>query len=263
MVSTMNGSGPHTAAPAWQARADELTAKWQARVRERQQAQIDVLASAQPVEVNLPSGLQVLAIRAHIISLKEAGRIPDAITPYVLNLLKIGQEQDEKSVQKHIDDTEDDAVKMLDAVWLATVVAPSFTSDLVPEDGSVPMRQVDPIDKVALFNWAQGVEDHLSIFRGPGNAGGTRPDGSAVQHPSSDYVRRRSVSGATPGVPTAAGDVLHGNDRRRPSQTDEGRGSQGARSTGEGQHDQTSSGVDVSAGHRSGRTAGGRKRRIK
>lgn len=140
----------------------DLTAIWEEAIRKRQAAQME---SSPPVVVPLPSGLEVKAVRVNILTLLEIGRIPDAITPFVIDLMDLGDAGDADAIEDEIQKRWEEWVMMLDAVWVAAVVEPLFTKDKAPKTGVINVQFVATPDKIALFNWCQGVTDHLADFR--------------------------------------------------------------------------------------------------
>lgn len=148
-----------------QKRADELTIKWQERIRARQ---AEAIAKMKPVEVPLPKGDPVLAVKIPVITLLEAGRIPDGLTPFAIELMRLGNTQGNDNaraqVQEQIEKRWAEFTQLLEVVWTQAVVAPKATL-LAYEEGFVSVSNIEIEDKLALFNWCQGVTDHLADFR--------------------------------------------------------------------------------------------------
>ena len=143
-------------------RAEEISARWREKVLERQSA---ALLTSDPIEVEMPSGDSVLAIRANLLSLLEAGRIPDGLTPFVTDLMRSEPGDIVKTITTKIETNWSEYLRMLDNVWIACVVAPRTSFARIPADGEVSITLIELDDKIALFNWAQGVSDHLAAFR--------------------------------------------------------------------------------------------------
>lgn len=148
-------------------RSKDLTDTWEKAIRERKAR---LLLEQDPVEIELPSGASVLAVRAPLITLLEAGRIPDGLTPFVLDLFVRGNqlekpEEASDRVMKTIEERWQEYVKTLDAVFVATVAAPVFTAQDPPPEGSLRLADVTLADKIAVFNWCQGVTNYLAAFR--------------------------------------------------------------------------------------------------
>lgn len=244
----------------YEERAAELTARWQQAIRRRQ---AEAISRMQPVEVELPDGEPVLAIRAPLAWLLEAGRIPDALTPFVLDMMALGQERGTEDVAEElVGRRQHDFVRLLDAVWLACVVAPRFTLAALPGPDEIALSQVSVADKIALFNWAQGVSDHLASFRaGPGGAARAAPDRQGVRAGSGDAAGDRSPAGSLAGVADPAGDVDLGEVGRRAPCRDAGGAGQpaapeGANASGAEIHLPAGAGLS-----RSGRPRGGSRDR--
>lgn len=205
-------------------RAAEIAARWQKKLEERQQAD---LLSHDPVEVEMPSGDVVLAIRANLLSLLEAGRIPDGLTPFVLDLMKTPALEVQESIPSKIEHHWDEYSRMLDNVWISCVVSPPTTSARIPDPGQVWVGKIDLNDKIALFNWAQGVSDHLAAFRDP-EAGTLR---IVVDESGVSRVDGRTAPRAEPGEAVVAvladqpsGDDVRPVGGRAKARNDRGRG---------------------------------------
>lgn len=140
----------------------DLTAIWEEAIRKRQK---QALLEAEPFDVPLPSGLHVKAVRANLLSILEAGRIPDALTPFVTDLMQLGDEGDPAEIEEEIKKRWEEWEMTLDNVWVSVVVEPRFTTGISHKDNAIPVRLVEISDKIALFNWCQGVTDHLASFR--------------------------------------------------------------------------------------------------
>ncbi len=236
MSNGLNGSGD-SAAPVYA----ELTTAWHARVKERQQSE---LTQAEAVEVELPGGTPVYALKANVISLLEAGRIPDALTPFVLDLLKAGREQGDVAVTKLLVDGFADWVRLMDAIWLVCVVQPKFVADGTLSDDAIPMRLVDLEDKIAFFNWAQGVPDHLDAFRQSRDDARASPDGEGIRTASGADVGSGPTEGTVTRLPTDASNVLRRTGGRKPSAAETHR-MDSDRADVQGHEPASSAGVDL------------------
>lgn len=238
----------------YERRAAELSAAWQERTRQRQVAQVRRLP---PVEVELPDGEPVLAVRAPLLPLLEAGRIPDALTPYVLDLLAAGK-RGETAAETFIAERWQEWVTLLDAVWLASVVAPTFTASAVAHDGAIPVRLVSLPDKIALFNWAQGVDDYLDSFRDRSGAD-ARAASAGDDLPGADpgdAPGDRSATGAVAVVADQPGLPVRRARRRSATAGNATGDGAGSASAAEGDGLPGGAGVDLSAGDRRRTTAG-------
>lgn len=225
----------------------DLTAIWEKAIRQRIN---DELVKADSQVVPLPSGLSVKAVRVNIVTLVEAGRIPDALTPFVTELMALGDEGDADTISEEIDRRWEEWLMVLDAVWLAAVAEPVFTKKNAHGPGEIPIGVVDISDKMALYNWCQGVTNYLAPFQlaksedvsaGSDGAprpvvdkpvdagvhgGGTRP---RAGHPSDQPVDS---------VPVQPGDDVLGPVRRRPAGS-KGRTNGGAKAQPETDHSRT------------------------
>lgn len=251
MGNGLNGAGD-SAGPS------ELTSLWHARVKERQQSQ---LAQNPAIRVELPGGMPVMAVRANVLSLVEAGRIPDALTPFVLDLLKAGREEGHDAVTKLLTDGYSDWVRLMDAVWLTCVVEPTFVPDGALSDAAIPMRLVPVDDKVAFFNWSSGIDSHLDAFRQPGDAARASSDGEGVRNSSGGDVGSGPLPGTVTRLPVDASDVLRRKGGGKPPEADEAGAGAPAGASVEGIDVEREATLDVSAGHRDGAATGARGRR--
>jgi hypothetical protein len=147
----------------------------------------------EPVLVELPSGLSVKAARPSLLLLLRAGRIPDAIAPRVEQLIATAQSGGEDAVRVALTNGHKDNpaawyaewVNLLDTVWLAAVVEPTFGAALSTDPDLIPVDQVADDDKTFLFMWCQGVAEEVATayFRTrarPDAAVGTGPDGGPL-----------------------------------------------------------------------------------
>lgn len=153
----------------YQARKTGLDSKWEAIIKQRQAS---ALLTVAPTPVELPSGLEVDAIRVTLLTIWEAGRIPDALTPLVIDLMRTAEvtsAETAQNVQALMEARFEEFTWLLDVVWVTAVTTPEFTLAKYSED-KLPVRHVDLLDRLCLFNWCQGVTDHLAAFRG--QAGG-------------------------------------------------------------------------------------------
>jgi hypothetical protein len=143
-------------------KTEDLSSIWEEAIKKRQIARLEV---SSPERVTLPSGLPVMAVRSPLIVFLEAGRIPDGVTPFVLDLMELGDEGDADAIQETVEERWEEWKMMLDSVWLAAVVKPRFTRGNNKKRGFIPLDLVPISDKISLFNWCQGVTDHLASFR--------------------------------------------------------------------------------------------------
>lgn len=191
-------------------RSTDLTAKWEEAIRQRK---ADLLLTLAPVEVEMVTMPPVMATRIPLISLVEAGRIPDALTPFVIDLYdKTHDEQKpEEATARRLSLIEErwaEYVKTLNVVWLAAVQAPVFTAANPPPPGELCIDDVALADKIALFNWCQGVTNHLAAFRELKN-GAVRLVGD---EPSIPEQNTSGTSGDSQREPVAVVATEHGNN---------------------------------------------------
>ena len=207
------------------ARKASLSDKWEAAVRQRQAT---AMLSVEPSHVELPSGLEVDAIRVNLVTIWEAGRIPDALTPLVIDIMKTAKgtrASAASDVQKVFEERFHEFSWLLDVIWVAAVTTPEFTLEKYSDTGKIPIRLVDLLDKLSLFNWCQGVTDHLAAFRGA-SRGPTRP---VVDKPVVSEVHSSGAPGDQPsGEPLASVASEPVGDDIRPVG---GRKARGSRST--------------------------------
>lgn len=188
-----------------------LTAKWESVVKQRQ---ANALATATPTLVELPSGLEVDAIRVDLLTIWEAGRIPDALTSLVTDMMNAAEQtsaQAAQNVQAIMEARWEEFDWLLNVVWVAAVVAPEFTLAKYSQD-KTPVRHVDVADRLSFFNWCQGVTDHLAAFRGQ-TRGSVRP---VADEPVVSEVHTGGTPGSNnPGEPLASvANQPGGNDVR-------------------------------------------------
>lgn len=129
-------------------------------------------ASGLGVMLDLPSGNQVRARRPHLLVLMNEGRIPDALTPLVtqiINLIQGGMVEGAfKAVMKEYADDEAKAYtrfsELLDVTWINSVIEPVFVKNpLIQKGFAVSGVPID--DKMFLFTWCQGVSQDIATFR--------------------------------------------------------------------------------------------------
>ena len=190
---------------------------------------------AEAIRLELPSGLDVEAIRMPLRFLLRKGLIPDPVTPVIADYIAtLDADNPDEMVEKQVDafnETPMAAFKrwmtIIDTVWLCCVTRPSFTDDESREDAEEPpyyMGDVDYFDKLYVYQWAQGVDESVVEFlHGQKQALGALADGDGVPLSSEPVLRIERRGGRMVGVLDRPGDVpvgeLHqepdrGNDRR-------------------------------------------------
>lgn len=245
---------------AFEAKAAALTAAWQERVKARQ---AQAIAASEPHEVPLPSGLTVMAVRADMRSLLEAGKLPDSLTGYALSLLNVGRTGGEASLTPLLTEQLAEWNALMDAMWLSSVVAPKFVANGVMDGTAIPMRQVEFEDKVAFFNWSNGVSDHLAAFRDAGDVARTAPDRESLRSGPGAAGGDQSGDGVAARLEPQTGDVLRGHNRRKPAQGNAAGADAGPGAGAEGDALVARSEVDLAAsrGARSAAARRGARRR--
>lgn len=209
-----------TASPPWQARAGELSTLWQTKAAERKARRLE---RETPWEVALPFSDPVLAVRLDIFTVIQKQKLPSPLAAYALDLLKI--RHDQEATAARILETQAEMSQLLDAVWLACVVWPEFTTEENPAGDALPLIDVPNADKETLFNWAQGMVPDGVTFRRPADVGAARPDEPAIQPAPGDLVRRRPARGSVVGEADRGRDVLRGSGSRASATVDQERGS--------------------------------------
>jgi hypothetical protein len=129
----------------------------------------------------LPSGLTVTARRVDLQSFIRRGEVPNALLPIVEEALAKGKEMDTAKMvsgDKVSMEMVNDMFNMVEQVTIETVIAPRIQpvptddrgmdipidSELRDED-TVYIDEVDPEDKMFLFQWATGGTEDLASFR--------------------------------------------------------------------------------------------------
>lgn len=169
------------------------------------------------LDVELPSGLSVKAIRPNIFVLLQQGRIPDAVTPIVDRMIADSMGDIRDAGNRFQKGVEQDFVQdplqsfnkyklLLDIVWIEAVVDPIFVRDInhLPieveskmvgmsdeekaefRDGILPLAGVAIDDQMYLFNWCQGVTEPIISFR-------ERQDGLMANLPNLQRLRQMAM----------------------------------------------------------------------
>jgi hypothetical protein len=155
--------------------------------RQHLQAQINQLVV--PVDLTLPSGVSVLAVRPHLLLMYRHNVFPNFLTPLVEKLIQSAKDDDDGAEEfiEHKIETEavqayNEFMALLDYVWVTAIVDPIFVLDLKnPGDAAlkrvehlpleeqvdalIPVDAVDLEDKLYFFNWCQGSSDDIATFR--------------------------------------------------------------------------------------------------
>jgi len=168
-----------------------------------------------PIELELPSGLRVMAIRASVRWLWRHQRIPNPLLVHVEEMIALIESADPDAVEKKMTaELEEDADKafskwldILNACWIACVTEPSFTDDPSRDEATEPpysVRDVEYFDKMYLYQWAQGVDQSIiDFFQQQAAALAGLADGEGIPLSATSPVRvdkfGRHVAGADGG----------------------------------------------------------------
>lgn len=107
----------------------------------------------------LPSGTKVRQRPVNLFRLLQAGKIPDSITPQVLELIWSGEETDTRTeLQKAMD-----WQGFLDLVTTASVMS-IIIGDDVPEQEEVKCEDFDNDDQIDIHNWARHPFRKVKMF---------------------------------------------------------------------------------------------------
>lgn len=139
--------------------------QWKKKIAERHNQE-------RPVPVEMPSGVQVMAVRPHLLWMLRNGRIPDALAPRVDHLLELSKAGGEDAVRVAMNDNPEDPesfyaawIKIRDLVWLEAVKDPVFVAaDRTPGEMELSILDVTEDDKDYMFIWCQGVDQSLAEF---------------------------------------------------------------------------------------------------
>lgn len=169
--------------------APSLADQWRRHLQAQEQD------PTRPVLLDLPSGMPVTATRTNLLILMRRGSIPDALLPRVESLIATAQGGGDEAVRvalnRRLADNpaafQAEWLRILDAVWMSTVVEPRFSDD--PTDAeAIPLDAVSEQDKTFLFSWCQGVAESAAEFLDRSRARAAAPVGDA---PVGDGVRDR------------------------------------------------------------------------
>jgi hypothetical protein len=190
------------------------TAAWRAQL----QKQVHTIVA--PVEIVLPSGGTVLAVRPHLLLMYRHKVFPNALTPLIEKLIKNamgddGTDENDEFIAKQFEENSveayDQFMELLNYVWVTAVIDPVFVIDLnaptsdaiarvqhlpVEERTLLPVDAVELDDKLFLFNWCQGVTDDVAAFRQrQSERMAALQEKQTMEDPSVDAPRTRSARG--------------------------------------------------------------------
>lgn len=176
-----------------------------------------------PMELDLPSGLAVEAVRMPLRFLLRKGLIPDPVSPIIHDYIARLDDPDpdarvEESVTE-FNETPLAAFKrwqtILDTVWQCCVRRPLFTDDSDREDAEEPpyyTGDVDYFDKLYVYQWAQGVDESVIDFlRGQDETMGALANGDSIPLSSEPVLRVERRGGRLVGLLGGQSDVPVGD----------------------------------------------------
>lgn len=155
----------------------------------RKQLQTQINHLVVPVEVAMPSGASVLAVRPHLLLMYRQGVFPNAITPLIEKLIQSAKDDGdggadfiEQKIETEAVEAYNQFMMLLDYVWVTAIIDPIFVLDLrspgedalkrvahLPVEEQIesifPVDAVELEDKLYFFNWCQGSSDDIATFR--------------------------------------------------------------------------------------------------
>lgn len=215
-----------------------IASAWRKHIKERSELR------GRPVKLALPSGLAITAVRMPIRYLLSEGIIPDPLTPIVKEHIALlddpamGESGEDAILSAWDADPEASWkkwVKVLDTIWLACVVQPSFTDDEAQvgrDEKGEPAEpffigEADYFDKLYVYQWTQGVDQAVADFlHEQSQIVGIVADGGGVRDSTERVLRidRRGggVAGPVGGssnldVGIDGGAVAEGDEESRPA----------------------------------------------
>ena len=172
------------------------------------------------IHLDLPSGKPVKAIRAPLQWLYRHNLIPDALLAQTEEMIRLIESGDPNAVgramEEELQENEEQAFEkwlaLLNGCWLACVTSPEFTDDESRREAVDPpywIGDVDYMDKLFLYGWAQGVDQSIQEFlQFQSEIVGAMADGTGVQLSSEGSVwvdrtgrRMAGVAGGPSGIP--------------------------------------------------------------
>jgi hypothetical protein len=140
---------------------------WRQHLRQR------TATRAAVIDLVLPSTLPIKAMRMPLQYLFRHGMIPDPLTAIIQEHIAILEKPDTATeammanLEANPVKAERDWLTVLQTVWTACVVQPSFTDDeaQVGRDGEpFYVGDVNPLDLLYVYQWAQGVDESVAEF---------------------------------------------------------------------------------------------------
>jgi hypothetical protein len=194
-----------------------IEATWRSEAKQR------LLDRNTPIQIQLPSGKIVMAVRASLRWLYKHERIPDHILTAVESHIALIEESDPKKIESEYQKklAEDEAaafgewLAILRALWCACVVVPSFTEDRNREDAQEPPfwvgDTVDFFDLMYLYTWAQGVDQTVvEFFQQQSSLMGSLADSDSIPLSATGVLRADRFGNVVPGDDGGSSDVAVG-----------------------------------------------------
>lgn len=148
-----------------------IASAWRKHIKERSELR------GRPIKLDLPSGLPITAVRMPVRYLLSEGIIPDPLTPIIKEHIALLDDpavhsEGESAIVAAFDADPEASwhkwIKVVDTIWLACVVQPSFTDDeaQVGAEGAEPysVHEADYFDKLYVYQWTQGVDQPVAEF---------------------------------------------------------------------------------------------------
>lgn len=197
-----------------------IASAWRKHIKERSELR------GMPIKLDLPSGLPITAVRMPIRYLLSEGIIPDPLTPIIKEHIALlddpGVQSEGENAVLAAWDADPEAswqkwIKVVDAIWLACVVQPSFTDDgeQVGKEGAEPLsvHEADYFDKLYVYQWTQGVDQPVAEFlHQQSEIMGIVADGPSVRESSERVLRIDRRGGAVAGPVGGPSDLDVGSD---------------------------------------------------
>lgn len=213
-TTTVNGGGAFGRNPGI-ALDPSISDAWSKHLRKRTESRAAI------VRLVLPSTLPVDAMRMPVQYLWRNGMIPDPLTAVMQEHIAVLEKPDtagETMIEQWEADPETAWKNWRDVlvtVWLACVVQPSFTDDeaQVGESGPYHVNDVDYMDLLYVYQWAQGVDQSVVDFLHEQTEIMDRlSDGPDLQGEAKRILRANRTRGRVARPAGGSGDVPVGSD---------------------------------------------------
>lgn len=191
------------------------------------------VAAGGKVELTLPTGKQIKAIRIPLVMLMQQGAIPDSISHLVSQFIEGIEGGDPKKTEEALLKSFQEGgdmiasaqrwIELINFVCVNCIATPRFVmeqKDAKPEKGIFWIAQMNFYDKQYVFQWAQGVDRSVREFlQEQTDAMGASPYGEGVRLTTEQLLASGDarefmvlVSDQPGGV--AVGPIHSGEDRR-------------------------------------------------